>query len=85
MCVEFYSAALESKKNQILDLHTQLIALKGQAAGWSDLDDLRQTDRERETVQETIKERERIKVQEENRRAAAEAEVRDAYTVYVQC
>jgi hypothetical protein len=69
-----YSAALESKQKQILDLHSQLMALKGQGGGWSDLERLRQIDKEREREKERKRESERIKVQQKNEAVAAAAE-----------
>ena len=68
------SAALESKQKQILDLHSQLMALKGQGGGWSDLERLGQIEKEREREKERQRENERIKLQQENEAVAAGAE-----------
>jgi hypothetical protein len=59
---------------QIVDLHSRLMALKGQGGSWSDLERLRQIDKERERQEERKREKERMKVQQENAEAAAAAE-----------
>ncbi len=59
---------------QIVDLHSRLMALKGQSGGWSDLERRRQIDKERERQEERKKDMELMKVQQENEEAAAAAE-----------